>query len=84
MQAERIRRGLTRIELLIVVGIVAVLAALVIPAIQRARDEARRTQMTDNLRQMGVALQSYAGTHTSLPSGTVPRPADPKNQREEQ
>jgi type II secretory pathway pseudopilin PulG len=56
----------------------------VVPAIQRARDEARRTQTMDNLRQMGVALQSYAGAHNSFPPGTVPRRADPRSKGEEQ
>jgi prepilin-type N-terminal cleavage/methylation domain-containing protein/prepilin-type processing-associated H-X9-DG protein len=65
------RRAFTLIELMIVVGIIAVLIALLLPAIQSAREQARHAQCTNNLVQMGIALGNYASTHTVLPPGVV-------------
>ena len=59
------------IELLTVVGLIAVLIALLLPAVQSAREAARRTQCTSNLLQLGVAMGNYASTHHVLPPGVV-------------
>ncbi len=62
-------RGFTLIELLVVIAIIAVLIALLLPAVQQARESARRTQCKNQLKQLGLALHNYEGTHGRLPAG---------------
>jgi prepilin-type N-terminal cleavage/methylation domain-containing protein len=62
-------KGFTLVELLVVIAIIGILVALLLPAVQAAREASRRTSCTNNMRQQGLAVLNFESNHKKLPNG---------------
>lgn len=73
------RSGFTLVELLVVIAIIGILVALLLPAIQAAREAARRSECTNNIRQIGISLMNFESAKKRLPNGATQRYGNDKS-----
>lgn len=71
------RRGFTLVELLVVIAIIGLLVAMLMPAVQRARESGRKSSCLNNIRQLALATHNYLESHRKFPSGWVEDPNNP-------
>ena len=79
LHSKRDSAGFTLVELLVVIAIIGVLVALLLPAVQAAREAARRSQCTNNLHQMGIGVNNYVSAKGELPPGYARTESLPSN-----
>lgn len=75
---DSVKRGFSLVELLVVIGIIAILVAILLPAVNAAREAARRTACRNNLRQIGIALNSFHSARSKFPPFLISRTGNPQ------